>query len=199
MPGTIVLAITTVSIIVMTVTVIMVPVTYRWTHNLIANIESDRFPEIPETPLCRLSRSDPLSQPTKDQKRQQPRDNLQHHEFGDLKASNLRKLHSIHRMTMRIDRRPEAQRQLEERKIPHMVKMILSGSKKHKSVLRSHPRTIQPASYNSISLPFRFQLFSGRKQSRSLNRKREQIKQSQPDKKLFQPVPGYSEFRPKSA
>ena len=116
-----VIAVSVIAVSVISVTMIIMPMLVRNTDrradNLIANKESQRFPEVPPGASNRLSVADSRRQSTKDQKRQNECHNLQHHELRDLKSANRGQL-KLH-----------AEWTFEERKIAHVMEMV--SDRKH--------------------------------------------------------------------
>jgi hypothetical protein len=57
-----------------------------WPHNFVPKVQSNCFPEIPESPLDRIAGSYAFCQPAKDQPHQNSRHHLKHHKLGELQA-----------------------------------------------------------------------------------------------------------------
>ena len=95
------------------ITMLMMAVANGWAYNLIADEQRHHLPEVPKSSLSRLSTGESPRQPSEDQEHDHSRQELQHHEFRDLKTED----------SWQLDL--EACRKLKEREVPDVVKIVL--------------------------------------------------------------------------
>lgn len=110
----------TVAIVSIMIIVTMMTATKSWPDNLISNVKSDGFPEIPEPTRCGSSVTNSSNQPLEYEERQETSHHLQDHVFGDLKITISRNFEMI-----RAQIKDVPARQFEIREVANVVEIIL--------------------------------------------------------------------------